>query len=162
MPYFKDELAPKPSWLSIYDTTNQYQTVINTAKAITYNNVGTLGDIFLGVDGSSVTFTDAGVYNIQFSAQLASENTNTSFESQIYIWARLNNVNIVESAGSITINGKSPRVIAAWNYVLDIPAAGTFQLYWSTTNIESYLKSNSSVAPSPNVPSLILTANRVA
>jgi len=74
MPYFKDELAPKPSWLSIYDTTNQYQTVINTAKAITYNNVGTLGDIFLGVDGSSVTFTDAGVYNIQFIFKYLQQN----------------------------------------------------------------------------------------
>jgi hypothetical protein len=151
-----------PAWLSIYDTTNQYQTLINTAKSITYNNIGTLGDIFLGVDGSSITFTDAGVYNIQFSAQLASENNNASFESQIYIWAKLNNVDIVESAGTITLNGKKPRVISSWNYVLEIPADGTFQLYWSTTNIESYLKSNSSVAPAPNIPSLIVTATRVA
>lgn len=151
-----------PAYLSIYDTTNQYQTLPDTAKAITYNNIGVLGDIYLGVDGSSVTFTDAGVYNIQFSAQLASENVSASYESSISIWAKLDNIDLIESAGVITLHGKRPRVVASWNYVLDIPAGSTFQLYWSTTNIESYLKKNSAVAPAPAIPSIILTATRVA
>lgn len=116
-------------------------------------------------DKTKVVFTNAGVYNIQFSAQLLNF---TSSEDNVTIWARLDGTDIPATAGIEQVNskhGSSPGArIATWNYVLSITAGQYFQLCWASdsgnTILATYPPGTSPVHPAS--PGVILTATFVS
>ena len=149
------------NWGSFWDTTDQVATTINTAYPITLNSFDPDGIGVTVVSGSLITIANAGTYNVQFSAQLASDTTNTSYESFVHLWARLNGSDIADSAGTIRLAGKAPALVSSWNYVLELAADDEFQFMWSTDNLESYIKNNTTTSPAPAIPSMIVTVTQV-
>lgn len=109
---------------SFYDTTTQTTT---TSKAMTFNTT----DISNGVSiasGSRITVANDGVYNIQFSAQLT--KTQTGNQSTIYIWLAKNGTTIPQTNTDVTIDNQGQRVVAAWNFIVDLNAGDYVELYW--------------------------------
>jgi collagen type VII alpha len=149
------------NWGSFWDTTDQVATVINTAYPITLNSYDPDGIGVTVTSGSLITVANAGTYNLQFSAQLASDTTNTSYESFIHIWGRLNGSDIADSAGTVRLEGKAPAYVTSWNYVLELAADDEFQFMWSTDNLSSYIKNNTTTSPAPGIPSMIVTVTQV-
>lgn len=145
---------------SFYDTTSQTAAAANTAYPVTYNTVTEASGISI-VSGSRITIAHTGTYNIQFSAQLASETTNASYAETVSIWSRVNGVDLIESAGVVSLIGKIPRMVSAWNYVLTLNAGDYFELIWSTSSTQNYLKHSSTLSPAPEIPSIILTVQQV-
>ena len=149
------------NWGSFWDTTNQTAAAINTAYPITLNSYDPDGIGVTVTSGSLITVANAGTYNFQFSAQLASDTTSASFEEFIRIWGRINGTDIPESAGTIKLRDKAPASVASWNYVLELSAGDEFEFMWSTTNVAAYLKHNTTATPAPNIPSMIVTVTQV-
>jgi hypothetical protein len=149
------------NWGSFWDTTDQVATTINTAYPITLNSFDPDGIGVTVTSGSLITVANAGTYNIQFSAQLASDTTSTSYESFVHLWARLNGSDIADSAGTIRLAGKAPALVSAWNYVLELAADDEFEFMWSTDNLDSYIKNNTTTSPAPAIPSMIVTVTQV-
>jgi hypothetical protein len=112
------------------------------------------------VSGSRITFANAGTYNIQFSAQLDRTNTGTD---TVDIWLRLNGTDVVESTGSIGMDGgaAASRRVPSWNYVLTVNAGDYLQVMWAATDTHIRLLSAPASAPYPAIPSVILTATQV-
>jgi hypothetical protein len=119
--------------LSNSDTT---QTIASTttAYAITLNNTDPNSSGVSIVSGSRLTFAYAGVYNIQFSAQI--DRTSGSGTDAIEIWFAKNGTNISESSTKVTITGSASQAkeVAAWNYMLQVAANDYVELYWQATN----------------------------
>ena len=149
---------PKLNYGTFYDTTTQSAAVINTAYAMTFNTT----DLSVGVSRSTPTsrilITNAGVYNIQFSAQL---HKTAGAVGNTYIWLRVNGSDVAQSAGKTAVQGSTAELIAAWNYVTSFTAGQYFELMWSADDTRCQLVAIAASSPVPAVPSVILTVTQV-
>lgn len=137
-----------------YDTTTQTAASINTAYGMTFNSVGFSRGVTIGSPTSRIYTDRPGLYNIQFSAQLDKTSGGTAF---IYIWLRLNGVDVPNSATQIRIQGNDAETVAAWNFVEFMNTGDYFELMWSTDDTSCQILAVPASAPVPGIPSIILT-----
>jgi hypothetical protein len=95
-----------------------------------------------------------GVYNFQFSAQL---DKTSSSKKDVWIWARINDVDVPDSATKITLAGSSAATVAAWNCVYQLSANDYFELMWATDDVDCYMPSEPASAFVPSIPAIIMT-----
>ena len=144
---------------SFYDTTTQTAAVINTAYAMTLDTLVSSVDISTGTPTSRIYATYSGTYNIQFSAQF----TSTSGAAQlVYVWPRINGVDVPYSATKIALQGAAPEVAAAWNFVLPMVGGDYIELMWSANDTRVKILAQAPVAPAPAIPSVIVTVTFVS
>lgn len=134
------------------DFTSQ-TTTADTATLMALNTTDFSNTVTL-VTGSKLTVANAGIYNLQFSAQL--QNLDNA-PQDVFIWLKQNGTDIVGSTGKVGMPArKSVGVpfhdIKGWNYFLSMSAGDYVQIYWSTTNaavtIETYAASGTPTKPS--------------
>ena len=137
-----------------HSTVSQTAAVINTAYAMTLNATDISFGVYTGSPASRVYVDTEGYYNFQFSAQL--EKT-TGGVGAVYIWCRVNGVDIPDSATKIRIQGNNAETVAAWNFVLPVNAGDYFELMWSTDDTHCQIFASAASSPVPAIPSVILT-----
>jgi hypothetical protein len=144
---------------SFYDTTTQTGTVINTAKAITFNNTDLSSGVYLGTPTSRVYVDTPGIYNFDTSFQLDKTSGGTG---QFHIWFRLNGTNVPDSASQIRIQGNDAEIFSSLNYFFDLNAGDYVELMFSVSDLSVELAAFAAAAPVPAIPSIILTvANNI-
>jgi len=145
--------APTPH-ASYFDTTTQTNPVANTVNLFTYNSVVSDYEVTRGTPTSKIIVANTGVYNFQFSAQL--DKTGGS-ASAVYIWPRINGVNLPDSATKIVIDGPNNEIVAAWNFVLVLKANDYFELAWESSDTNVVIPYVTATGNIPAIPSIILT-----
>jgi hypothetical protein len=149
------------SYGSFYSTQTQ-TNVAGTARSMSLN----VTDITNGVSISGSTnpyntyikTENAGVYDIQFSAQVDKTDSGTD---EIWIWIRKNGIDLTDTATSLILQGNSAHDVAAWNFFVNAAAGDYFQLMWYSPDANVRLHAESAFGVVPGIPSLIVTANRV-
>lgn len=119
------------------DTTDQTATA-NTATVMTFNTTDYSNGISI-VSGSKLTVAQAGIYNLQFSAQF--QNTDTQLHD-VSIWIRKDatgaGVDVDGSMGLISVpnshGGIDGHIIVGWNYLVELNTNDFVELWWSTTS----------------------------
>jgi hypothetical protein len=150
------------SYGSFYDTTNQTNPVANTANSASFNETAITNGV--SISGSISPFNtyikteNAGVYNIQFSAQLDKTDSGTD---SVDIWIRKNGIDLLDTATTVTLTGNNDKSVAAWNWFVQSAANDYYQLIWASADTNLRLLAEVSSSVHPGVPSIILTANRV-
>jgi hypothetical protein len=139
---------------AFYSTTTQTAAAINTAYPITLNTTDITDGVYIGATTSQVFVDRIGIYNFQFSAQLVKASAGAG---NVFIWYRVNGVNVANSAGKVTLAGSSAAVVAAWNYVVKLNAGDYFELVFSTDDTGCQIVAAAAAAPAPAIPSVILT-----
>ena len=139
---------------SYFDTTTQTNPVADAVNLFTYNSVVTQQAVTRGVPTSKVFVAQTGIYNFQFSAQL--DKTGGS-ASAVYIWPRINGVNLPDSATKIVIDGPNNEIVAAWNFVLVLQANDYFELAWQSSDTNVVIPYVAASGNIPAIPSIILT-----
>lgn len=137
-----------------HSTALQTAAAINTAYPMTLNVTDISFGIYIGSPASRVYTDTEGIYNFQFSAQLAK---TTGGVGLFYVWCRVNGVDIPDSATKIRIQGNNGETVAAWNFVLPLNAGDYFELVWSTDDLNCQIFASAASPPVPAIPSLILT-----
>lgn len=125
------------------------------------------------VDNTKITVANAGIYNIQFSAQLHNDVAGTIETS---IWLRKNGTTVAWTAtdtpmGKDTFN---KRRVAAWNFLVAAAAGDYFEIVIAASGIDTgkcdastqnaclYVWAGTSgVTLAPSIPSVILTVDQV-
>ena len=147
---------------SFYDLTNQTAAAADSAVAMKLSNTDFASGISVQND-TQLRFLSAGVYNIQFSAQL-DRNAGTAVQL-VKIWLRKNGVNVPASATEVVISGgvSTAATVASWNFFQNLNAGDQVELMWSVSNPQVYIAfSPATTSPSrPAIPSLIVTVNQV-
>jgi hypothetical protein len=143
-----------PRYGSFFDTTTQTAAVINTAYGITFNNADLSYGVEIGSPTSRVYVRSAGVFNIQFSAQLDSTSVGNHL---IYIWLRVNGTDVPSSASKVRLQGLTAETIAAWNFVYNFKSDDYFELMWSVSNTAVRILAEPAAGVVPAIPSIILT-----
>lgn len=145
---------------SFHDTTDQAPALVNTAYPITFDT----SDIERGiwrdpVNTSRIYVADAGTYNFEFSAQL---DKTSGGQAIVYIWPRVDGVDLPDSATGVRLQGNNSELVAAWNFLLDMQPGGYFELMWSSDDVDVRLEHFAALAPVPAIPSVILTVTQEA
>jgi hypothetical protein len=149
------------SYGSFYDTTIQ-TNVASTARSMSLNTTDITNGV--SISGSTNPFNtyikvaNAGVYDIQFSAQVDKTDSGTD---EIWIWIRKNGTDISDTATSVQLQGNGAHYVAAWNFFVNAAAGDYFQLMWYSPDANVRLHAESAFGIVPGIPSLIVTANRV-
>lgn len=145
------------SWFSTVDQTAS----INTETIMTVNNTDFSEGISV-VDGSKFTVDESGTYNLQFSAQFHHRTGGGGGSgSSAYVWLKKNGSTVANSSTALNI-GSGNYSVAAWNFFVELKHDEYVQLAWSTTTTNIALEANGAAAPSPAIPSLIVTMNQIA
>jgi hypothetical protein len=128
-------------------------TTANTATLMTLNTTDFANGV--SIASSKITVANAGIYNLQFSAQF--QNTDNQIQD-ISIWLKQNGTDIPGSTGFVSIParksasaGEEAHEIIGWNYYVSMQENDYIEIYWSTTlasvTIQYYAASTGPVRP---------------
>jgi hypothetical protein len=154
-----------PNYGSFYDVTTQ--TTLGASQELMqfgttdFSSGVTITNDGLG-DPTRITFSEAGTYNIQFSAQL--KKTGGGGATIFYIYFLKNGTPIPNSTTAVTLENNGDLLVAAWNLFVDISSIpSNCQIAWYTNNANGEIHADPApVVGIPAIPSVILTVNRIA
>jgi hypothetical protein len=140
---------------SFYDTTASVSS-LTTEKVIA---LGTKADAYgvSIVDGNKMTFKYAGVYNIQFSAQVYQPSNGNP---EINFWIKKNGTRVEASTGQIDLSNQNHYALPAWNYVIKLNAGDYIQFWWNASSPVTLVTTDAGTY-APAAPAMIATATLV-
>lgn len=146
---------------SFYDTTTQTATNASVAYSMQLSNTAPETNGISITSGSRITFAYAGVYNIQFSAQL--DKTDSS-NDLVNIWFAKNGTPIADSNTQVTVLGNNGKYLASWNFIVSVTAGQYIEIKWQSPNVNMRIVASAAqTSPTrPAIPSVIVTAVQVA
>lgn len=153
-------LVPKRrNVFAAHDMARQTIGVVNVEQPVVFNAV----DLSRGAWGDGATgkmfVADAGIYNVEFSLQL---DRNKGTDSEFWVWLRIDGVDVPESASVVRVKGNNAETVAAWNFLVELPANVPVQLMWTTDDVDTYLETFAAAGVVPAIPSAILTITQEA
>lgn len=144
---------------SFYDTTTQTGTA-NVTQSFTYNSTQISNGVSI-VSGSRIKVDYSGVYNIQFSAQIA--KTGGNVVDTTTIWLSKNGTDVPWTATYLQIPKGVTQAVAAWNFVEQANSGEYFEIKWvsDVTGNIAYSQTGSVSPQYPGIPSLIVTIQQI-
>ena len=143
-----------------FSTADQPIAVVNTGQPVTFNQTYLESGFSInGGSNSQITATYAGVYNFQFTTQIASTSANSK---TVFIWIARNGVDLGYTAKDFVLQGSSDVNEATWNFNLDLTAGEYVEMIWSSDNIDAALNSEAATSPHPGVSSAVVTINFIS
>ena len=149
----------KAPYASYYTTTTQTAAAINTAYPINLDPAVFENGISLGTPASRVYVSNSGIYNFQFSLQLAKSNASVG---NVWIWYRVNGVDAPYSASQIAVQGANAQTIAAWNFLVELKSGDYFELMWAVDDTHVQIIAYPATAFAPAIPPVIMTVTFVS
>lgn len=137
---------------SFYDTSLQTNVTPGTGIPMRLNSTDVSNGVSV-VGGTQITVANAGVYNLQFSAQIAQ---TVSPANIVAIWMRKNGTDVPWTNTEVTLQGNGARYVAAWNFFISLAAGDSVQLVWSSPQPGMQIISTPGNGQ-PGIPGLILT-----
>ena len=150
--------APRP-YGSFYSDVDQTNPVADAVNLMTVNQTVDFFNVSIGAINSRIYVAEEAVYNIQFSAQLDKSGGSAS---AVYIWLRINGINVPNSATKVVIDGPNAETVAAWNFVTPLAENDYFELAWQSSDTDVFLAEEPATGNIPEIPSLILTVTWVS
>lgn len=145
---------------SYWSTEDQGPFAINAIQAMTLNEADWETGISL-TNSSRIIMTNAGKYNIAFSAQMH----QTSSQGVVNIWLNKNGTPVANTNTKFDITANNPYAVAAWNFFVNAAAGDYYQIMWSSSDnhtvLEALASTGSGATLHPAVPSVIVTVNQV-
>lgn len=148
---------------AFHNTSSITAAAANTAYAMTLNTTDYSNGVTLS-SSSHINVTTAGLYNLQFSAQLS--NTDSSIH-EVSIWLRKNGTDVTNTNSIVSVpnshGGSDGHQLPAWNFFIQLSAGDYVELMWSTDNTSVFVEATSTLSTPtrPATPSLIVTMDRV-
>lgn len=146
-----------------FSSDQDQTTTANTATLMTLNTTDFSNEV--SIASSKITAANAGIYNLQFSAQFT--NTDTAFQD-VYIWLKQNGTDITGSTGFVSIPnrhaGTDGHSIVGWNYFLSMNANDYVEIYWSVPNVAVSIQhlAASGTPTKPSTQSVVATLSFVS
>ena len=138
----------------------------STAGSVSFNATDYSNGVSVDpTNSANLIFAKAGIYNLQFSAQLLNFTTT---DDNVTFWLSQNGTDVAYTAGVEEVNAKHGTApgarIAAWNYLLELAAGDYITFKWASdtgnTIVGTYPAGTSPVHPVS--PALIFTATFVS
>ena len=135
------------------DFTTQTQTVVDTAKAITWGQTAYSKQIAVGSPTSRIVFSKPGKYYIHFTAQLSSASANAK---TFWFWPRINGVDISGSTMRITVHDNNEAKTVARAAIFEVDKGDYLEAMWAVDDTDTSLEAYAAETFCPAVPSVTL------
>jgi hypothetical protein len=143
-----------------FSTVDQPIAVVDTGQPVTFNQTYLeSGFEISGGANSEITAVYGGVYNFQFTTQIASTSANSK---TVFIWIARNGVDLGYTAKDFVLQGSSDVNEATWNFNLDLAAGEYVEMIWSADDMDASLNSEAATSPHPGVASAVVTINFIS
>lgn len=143
-----------------YDTTDQTQTIINTAKPITWNSTAFAKHVSIdGSDASKIVFAKAGRYKLEFTAQL---NSKSASAKAFWFWPRINGTDVPGSTMEVTIHDNLESKTVARAGIFQVNAGDYLQAMWEVDDLNANLEAYAATGVHPAVPSVTLIVQSIS
>jgi hypothetical protein len=135
------------------DFTDQTQTTVDTAKAITWNTTAYSKHIAIGSPTSRIVFSKSGKYYIHFTAQLNSQSANAK---TFWFWPRLNGSDITGSTMRVTVHDNDESKTIARAAIFEVNKGDYLEAMWAADDLDTSLEAYAAETFCPAVPSVTL------
>ena len=144
---------------AFYSTTTQTNPSATGTNVMTFNGTSSATGVAIA-NSSRITVTYAGVYNLAFSAQL--DKTDAG-DDDVEIFLLHNGNQVAWSNTKLTLAGNQAKVVAAWNWVIELAAADWVEIGWfsADTSVRILAQAATTNPVRPAIPSVIATLNQV-
>lgn len=148
-------------YLSAYHTASLITVTQNTPYSMSFSTTDFASGVTIGGPiRNRIQISNAGVYDIQFSAQI-DKTSGTTVNG--YIWLAKNGDDVTNSNTGITLaGGQSDSEVASWNWYVSASAGDYYELRYGADQTNFRIHYNTSQTVGPTIPSLILTVGRIA
>jgi len=140
------------------DTTDQTPAAINTAYPITFNSTAYESGITLGVDNYTITFDEAGIYQLAFSVQITSTSASTK---TLWFWPKINGSDVAGSTIKVSLHSNGETQVMSRSVMFQMSAGDTLAAYWAADDTTVSLDASAATAFAPSAPSVILSVTRL-
>ena len=131
----------------------------NTAYAITLTQLFANGITLTGSPTTDITFTEGGLYQLAFSAQISSSNSSVV---DIRFWPRINGTNATGSTIVANLNANGSTNLVARTAMFRVSAGDIMKVMWATNATHGFLEAHAATAYAPASPSVTLNIVRVS
>jgi len=142
-----------------FHDNNTQTTTANTPTAMLLRSTDIVENVSI-VSNTQITVTQAGVYNVQFSAQIYRTSGGTS--QHIDIWLRKNGTNVPNSNTKLNVNANTIYQVGAWNWFVELGIGDHIEIFWQVSASTIQLQYEAPTTDHPATPSVIATINRVS
>jgi len=165
VPYSASAFTDSIPYGAFQDSTDQTAASTSVAYPMTFNTTDYSNGVYLS-NSSRLNVRNAGVYNLQFSAQLENQDNN---QHTVDIWFRKNGTNIANSNSQFTVPARKSAsifgyVIAALNFFVELAANDYVEIVWraedTLVRIEQTAAQTSPTRPA--TPSIIATMQAIS
>ena len=165
-----NKLTSDLSYGAYQNNADQNLATADTATVVVFNTMDYQNDMSLA--SNKITIANAGIYNVQFSLQLA--NTDSAEHAAI-VWLRRNGTDIAGTASKFDVGKKHGTedgyVVAAVNFYVDVTAGQYLELVIAADQVENgvtdgiYIEAYAAQTTPyvrPSIPSSVITITQVA
>ena len=148
-------------WGAFWSDVDQTNAGATSVNFMTVNNSDPSNNgVQIGATSSQIKVLNAGVYNIQFSAQVDKTDGGTD---ELQVWFAKNGSNIADSTRIFTLEGNPDRLTAVYNYMVRLVANDYIQIAWHSADVNMFLHHDAAGASPtrPETPSVIITVHQV-
>lgn len=144
----------------IVSTTDQACSAINTATAVTWDTeIINQGIEIDATYDSRINFARAGVYHINFTAELHSESANSK---TFYFWPKINGTAYENTTMVITLESNNQRKTVSRSAVFSMSAGDYLEAYWAVDDLDADLHGVAATSFAPAAPSVTLSVIEVS
>jgi hypothetical protein len=130
----------------------------DTAYKVALDNIVSDGITLTGSPLTDITFIEAGLYSLAFTAQIASTSASTV---NFYFWPRINNNDVAGSTIVASLHNNGATIVASRTAIFSVDAGDVLNVMWATSSTNGLLKAVAATAFSPAAPSVTLAINRI-
>jgi len=144
---------------SFNSTSTITAAAANTAYAITLTSLFASGITLTGSPTTDITFTEGGLYQLAFTAQISSSNSSTV---DFRFWPRINGTNATGSTIVANLKANGSTTLVARVVMFRVSAGDVLKVMWATNATHGFLEAHAATAYAPASPSVTLQIVRVA
>ena len=130
----------------------------STAYKIALDNVASQGITLTGSPATDITFVEGGLYEIAFTAQIASSSSSTV---EFRFWPRVNTVDVAGSTIVASLHNNGATITVSRTAIFSFAAGDVLNVMWATDSTSGSLTAHAATAYAPAAPSVTVAITRV-
>jgi hypothetical protein len=130
----------------------------DTAYKVALDDIVSDGITLTGSPLTDITFIEAGLYSLAFTAQIASTSGSTV---NFYFWPRINNTDVAGSTIVASLHNNGATIVVSRTAIFSVAAGDVLNVMWATDSTNGRLKAHAATAFAPASPSVTLAINRI-
>ena len=130
----------------------------NTAYKVALDGIALDGITLTGSPLTDITFEEAGLYSLSFTAQIASSSSSTI---EFRFWPRINTVDVAGSTIVASLHNNGATIVVSRTAIFTVAAGDVLNVMWAVSSTSGSLKAHAATAYAPASPSVTLNIVRV-